>query len=156
WVAKGRRAGRKRRLRWRGVAFAALFGLLLAYYELSASGPNVSTWWDVAWLAVVLIPSVFLLVWLVLPLQHARGLLATALAFALLAFLLHRGDFEVTANFCKLAAVTGLAFWFLGYFETVAWVVVVALIIPWIDAYSVWRGPTHHIVTQRREIFSAL
>jgi hypothetical protein len=36
----------------------------------------------------------------------------------------------------------------------VAWVAVVALIIPWVDAISVWRGPTKHIVTHQRELFT--
>ena len=53
-------------------------------------------------------------------------------------------------------AVTLLAFWFLTYFETAAWVMAVALIIPWVDAYSVWRGPTKHIIEQRRELFTTL
>ena len=39
-------------------------------------------WWDVAFLAFVLIPAVFALVWLVLPLRRARGLVAAALGLA--------------------------------------------------------------------------
>ena len=61
---------------------------------------------------------------------------------------------DVLANFAKLAAVTLIAWWFLTYFETVAWVTLVALIIPWVDAVSVWRGPTKHIVTHQRELFT--
>jgi hypothetical protein len=34
------------------------------------------------------------------------------------------------------------------------WVVLVALIIPWVDAYSVWRGPTKVIVDQHRNVFT--
>jgi hypothetical protein len=30
----------------------------------------------------------------------------------------------------------------------------VAVIVPWVDAYSVWRGPTKHIVTHQRELFT--
>ena len=30
----------------------------------------------------------------------------------------------------------------------------VAVIVPWVDAYSVWRGPTKHILTHRRELFT--
>src|SRR5207244_8787075 len=45
-------------------------------------------------------------------------------------------------NLSKLFAVTLIGFWFLEYFETAGWVVLVAFIIPWVDAYSVWRGPT--------------
>jgi len=29
------------------------------------------------------------------------------------------------------------------------------LIIPWVDAISVWRGPTKHIVTHQPELFTA-
>ena len=68
--------------------------------------------------------------------------------------MLEVSGFGVLANFAKLAAVTLLAFWFLSYFETVAWVALVALIVPWVDAYSVWRGPTKHIITQQRELFT--
>ena len=32
----------------------------------------------------------------------------------------------------------------------------VACIIPWVDAYSVWRGPTKVIVTHHAQVFTAL
>ena len=32
----------------------------------------------------------------------------------------------------------------------------VAAIIPWVDAYSVWRGPTKHIVENHEHVFSVL
>jgi hypothetical protein len=28
------------------------------------------------------------------------------------------------------------------------------LIVPWVDAVSVWRGPTKHIVTHQKEVFT--
>src|SRR5207244_3754013 len=59
-------------------------------------------------------------------------------------------------NLSKLFAVTLIGFWFLEYFETAAWVVLVACIIPWVDAYSVWRGPTKVIVTHHAHVFTAL
>jgi hypothetical protein len=37
-----------------------------------------------------------------------------------------------------------------------SWVVVVALIIPWVDAYSVWRGPTNTIVHHHKGVFERL
>jgi hypothetical protein len=52
--------------------------------------------------------------------------------------------------------VTGLGFWFLRYFENLNWVVLVAALVPAIDAVSVWRGPTRHIVEEEEEVFSAL
>jgi hypothetical protein len=116
----------------------------------------MSLWWDVAWIALVLMPCVFGLVLLALPLRGYRGVLPAGLAFAVLAAALTIADFNVYANFARLAATMFLGWWFLGYFETVAWVVLVACIIPWVDAYSVWRGPTKEIVAHHQHAFSVL
>jgi hypothetical protein len=136
---------------------AALLGLsvgLGAYYVWSDSLPDLSSWGDVVFLGLLVIPAVFALVYLALPLRRAGHLLLWGAGVALLAAALEILDFDVLANFAKLAAVTLLAFWFLSFFETVAWVTVVALIIPWVDAISVWRGPTKHIVTKQPELFT--
>ena len=143
-------------LRARGAVFAALAAVLAAYYASSQSLWNASTWWDVALLAVVLIPAVFALVYLVLPLLRARGLFLLALALVALAAILTVGDLDTLANFAKLGAMTTLAFWFLGYFESLGWIVLVAAIVPWVDAWSVWRGPTHVIVAHGRQVFTTL
>jgi hypothetical protein len=45
---------------------------------------------------------------------------------------------------------------FLRFFEELSWVVLVACIVPWVDSYSVWRGPTKTIVTQKPQVFDAL
>jgi hypothetical protein len=135
---------------------SALLGLgaaLAVYYATSESWWTASTWWDVAFLACVLIPAVFALVWLVLPWWNARGLFAVGLAFGVLAALLTIAGADAAANFAKLFAVAAIGFWFLRWFETAAWVVLVALIIPWVDAYSVWRGPTKHILAHQKELF---
>ena len=105
-------------------------------------------------LGLVLIPAVFALVYFALPVRRARHLLLWGAGVALLAAALQMSGLDVLANFAKLAAVTLIAFWFLSYFETAAWVVVVALVIPWVDAISVWRGPTKHIVTRQPELFT--
>ena len=60
------------------------------------------------------------------------------------------------ANFAKLGTMTFLAWAFLRFFEELSWVVLVACIVPFVDSYSVWRGPTKTIVTQKPEVFSAL
>jgi hypothetical protein len=36
------------------------------------------------------------------------------------------------------------------------WAALIAVIIPWVDAISVWRGPTEHVVEQRPELFDAV
>jgi hypothetical protein len=143
---------------WRIAALAALAVALGLYYRFHASLPNTSTWGDVAFLAVVLMPAVLLLVYLVLPLRRGRDvqLLLIGLAFALLALLLHRADLNALSDFAKLGAMAFLAFWFLNFFEALSWVVLVACIVPWVDAYSVWRGPTNNIVHNHRHVFSTL
>src|SRR5205085_571647 len=67
----------------RVLAFGVLAVALGLYYGFHESLPNTSTWGDVAFLALLLIPAVLGLVYLVLPLRAARELelLLVALAF---------------------------------------------------------------------------
>jgi hypothetical protein len=138
------------------VAGAVLVGALVAWYELYRHLPDVSSAVDVTIVGAAVLPATFALVWLALPLRHARGLLAVAAAVAVLAAALYAADAEVGANFAKLAAASLVAFAFLAYFEQLWWLVSLALLVPLVDAISVWRGPTHHIVTEQPRVFSAL
>ena len=140
----------------RSPALLGLFALLVVYYETSTHLWQAGTWWDVAWLVFVLIPAVFGLVLLALPLREARWLLPVGLALAALTIVLTVADADVFANFARLGATTLLGWWFLGFFEAVSWVVLVACIIPWVDAYSVWRGPTKHIIEHHAHVFDVL
>jgi hypothetical protein len=106
--------------------------------------------------AVVLMPLTFALVYLVLPFRTARGLPLVAVALAVLAVALQLAGLDSAADFAKVFAVSFLAWWFLTVFEEVSWVVIVACVIPWVDAYSVWRGPTKHIVEHERGLFDNL
>lgn len=137
-------------------AFAVLVAALAAYYAGSDSLWDAGVWWDVAWLALVLIPAVFAVVWFLLPLWSARGLGLVAAAFAVLTVLLSLADFGALANFSKLVTMTLVGFWFLTFFESVLWVGLVAAVIPLVDALSVWRGPTRHIVDEEPQIFTTL
>lgn len=141
-----------------GRAAALLSGVAaLALYDVfHASLWNASTWWDVAFISLVLMPLTFSLVWLALPLRTARGLLPVGIALAVLTYALHVAGWRTPENILKVFAITLIGFWFLGYFESAAWVVLVALIIPWVDAYSVWKGPTKVIVTQHQQVFTTL
>ena len=142
----------------RVAAFVALFAVDVAYYEWCSSLPNLSFWWDVVLLAFPLIPAVFALVYLILPLREVEGwwLLGAAVVVALLAFGFDRAGWGIPANFAKLFAPVLFGWWFLQFFESLSWVVLVASIVPFVDAYSVWRGPTHHIVTHRQNVFTSL
>jgi hypothetical protein len=134
----------------------ALLGVLVLYYETSTRLWHWGVWGDVAWIAVVLMPAVFGLVLLALPLRDARGLLPVGLAFAVLAAVLTWADVNVFANFARLAAATLIGWWFLRWFEDLSWVVIVAAIIPFVDSLSVWRGPTKTITTKHPKVFDVL
>jgi hypothetical protein len=140
----------------RPAAGAVLFAALVVYYETHGHWWNASLWWDIAWIACVLMPVVLALVLLALPLREWRGTFAVGVAFVVLAIVLQVAHADVFANFARLAATTLIGWWFLSLFETLWWVVVVALIIPWVDAYSVWRGPTKEIVTHHAHVFTVL
>ncbi len=142
------------RSRW--VAFAAVLAGLAAYDAVHESLPDIGLWWDVAMVALVLMPLTFALVYLVLPFRTARGLPLVAVALAVLAAALQAEGLDSAAGFAKLFAVVFLAWWFLTVFEEVSWVVIVACVIPWVDAYSVWRGPTKHIVEHERGLLDNL
>ncbi len=136
--------------------FAALLAALITYDEVSSHLWRAGVWWDVAWLTFVLIPATFALVLIALPLRTARGLLPTGVAFALLAGVLTWADIDVFANFARLAAATLIGWWFLGWFEDVSWAVLIAVVIPFADALSVWRGPTKQIVSKHAHVFDIL
>jgi hypothetical protein len=138
----------------RVTALLILAIYLGVYYAVAESLPSVSLWWQIAVIALLVIPPVFALVYFALPLRATKWLLPAGIGLAVLAAVLQIVGLDVLANFAKLGAVTLLAWWFLGFFETAAWVTVVALIVPWVDAASVWRGPTKHIVTHQRELFT--
>ncbi|HEV3402794.1 MAG TPA: hypothetical protein VG073_00825 [Gaiellaceae bacterium] len=143
-------------LKRRAAAGAALLAVLVAYYTWQGSLPRLGLWGDIAFVALVLIPAVFALVWFALPARRAPWVLPAAGLAVALAVVLQQVHAPIPANFLKLAATTTIAFWFLGFFESISWVALVALIIPWVDAYSVWRGPTHHIIKHEQHLFSLL
>jgi hypothetical protein len=138
---------------------AALLGLAAALTVWSALATELDPWslWpSILLVALVLMPAAFALVWLALPLWNASRLLLLGAACVLAAVATSVLGLDSVANTCKLAGVTLLGWWFLSYFETVAWVVLVAAIIPLVDAYSVWRGPTKTITEEHAQVFDAL
>ena len=140
----------------RAAALLGLFVALVVYYETSSSLWHWGVWGSVAWISCVLIPAVFLLVWLALPLRGTRALLFLAPAFVVLAVILTSIDNDLWSNFARLAAAVLVGWVFLRVFESVSWVALVAAIIPFVDSVSVWRGPTKTIPTKHPEVFDVL
>ena len=140
----------------RALAFTALTGAFAAYSAGAGRLWDAGLWPDILFLSLVVFPATLALVWLALPLQHRRGLLLAALGLAVLAVLLRLAELDVLFNLAKFFALVALGFWFLSYFETVLWAALVALIIPWVDAISVWRGPTDYVVSEQPSVFENL
>jgi hypothetical protein len=143
----------------RAAALLAVVTLLAVYYGVSESLFDLGLWGDVAFVGLVLIPAFFLLTWLTLPLRRAASTWAlggAAFALVLVAVLFELLDLDIAANFVKFAAVTALGWWFLSFFESVSWVLLVSLLIIPVDTYSVFQGPTKVIVEEQPQVFDAL
>jgi hypothetical protein len=139
--------------RERARALAALLVLLVAYEQWHSALPGLPFRWEVALLCGAIIPAFLAPVWLVLPLRRERWLLPVGLGFAVLATVCEILHLGILSNLSKLAATTALGFWFLQWFEAVSWVVLVACIIPFVDAFSVYRGPTKAITHSHFSVY---
>lgn len=144
---------RERALRLRSVLAAGFLLLLGVYYAGSEFLPDLPEWASVLWVGFVLSALAFAPVALALPLRRERLLLPIALAFAAIAVVLYLAGADLYASLPKLAAAALLGFLFLRYFEKLSWIVLLALLIPAADTLSVWRGPTHYVVTEKPQVF---
>lgn len=139
--------------RRRALALAGLTGALVAYTAGSEHLWDAGLWPDVVFLSLVVIPAVFLVPWLALPLAFKGKLLLAGLGLLVLGVLFRLAGLDVLFNFAKLFGLVVLGFWFLSYFETVAWAVLVAAIIPWVDIWSVFFGPTGEVTENHPGVF---
>lgn len=129
---------------------------LVAWFETAPHLGRLSEWKAVVAVAVCVLPGMFALAYLALPLCGERWLPVAAGALALLAVGLSVAHQPVFSNLAKFAAVTSAGWAFMQLFETLAWAVLIAAVIPWVDAYSVWRGPTHSITQHHAAVFTSL
>ena len=83
-------------------------------------------------------------------------MVAAAAACALLALGCSVAGWGLAANFAKLWAAVFAGWAFLMLFERLWWVVLVAVLIPVVDAASVWRGPTHAITSHHIGVYTAV
>ena len=137
----------------RTAALAAVAAAIVAWDAGAGALPNVGRWPDVLVVALVLLPLTFSVPWIALPTAAARGILPIAVALGVLAVLLDLAGLGSLFNVVKLLALTAVGFWFMRLFEALSWVVLIAAIIPWVDALSVWRGPTGYVVSEQPNLF---
>jgi hypothetical protein len=141
----------------RAAALLILLAALAVWFEIAPHLHPLSEWWSVAVISCVVMPAMFGLTWLALPLrEHRRISVGGSLTCVALALLLGALDAPVFANFAKFGAVTLAGWVFLWAFESLSWVVLVACLIPWVDAYSVWHGPTRDITDNHPAVFTKL
>jgi hypothetical protein len=139
----------------RAAALAALLVVLVAYEAGARHLPGLPSGLDVAFLALVVFPAFAAAIWLALPLTRAgtRALLVLAVVAGVLAVALTLLGVDSMANVSKLASYALFGFWFLTLFEELWWVALIAVLVPWVDIWSVAAGPTEYVVEERPGIF---
>jgi len=135
------------------LRFGALAAAVLAWFLAAPHLPGLSLWWDIVLVSFVVMPATLLLVLWALPLWNRRWLPVGAGVLALAAFGFAEAGWGLPENFAKLFAAVFAGWAFLILFERLSWVVIVALVIPLVDAVSVWRGPTHSITTHHFHVY---
>jgi hypothetical protein len=141
-----------RRLR----AFVALAAVVVAWFVVAPHLAAVALWPAIAIVSGAVMPATLLLVLLALPLWTRPWLLPAAVALALVAFVCTELGWGLAANFAKMWAAVFAGWAFLRLFEELSWVVLVAVVIPVVDAISVWRGPTHAITAHHFEVYTSV
>lgn len=144
--------------RRRATALAGLLAALVVYSAAAGDLPELPSGLDVVFLSAVVLPAFSLAIWLALPLARSgiRVLLAGAVLAALLAIALDALGAESGANVAKLAAYALLGFAFLTVFEELWWIALVAVLVPWVDIWSVAVGPTEYVIDERPGIFERI
>jgi len=144
--------------RRRRAALAVLLVALAAYGAIAPQLPELPSGVEVAVLAVVVFPAFAACIWLALPLARLPSLrlVLLAVAAALLALGLAVLGVDSVANVAKLACFALVGFGFLALFEELWWLALIALLVPWVDIWSVAAGPTEYVVEERPGVFERI
>jgi hypothetical protein len=140
----------------RAAALAALLAALVAYGALAGELPELpSDDLDVVFYALVVLPAFAAAIWLALPLARTSTTTLVVLAAACggLAVALSLLAVDSAANVAKLACYALAGFAFLSLFEELWWITLVAVLVPWVDIWSVAAGPTEYVVEERPGLF---
>ena len=144
--------------RRRAAALGALLVGLVTYGVVAPNLPGLPSGVDVAFHAVIVFPAFAAAIWLALPLARLRSLQLVLLAIGAgaLALGLALLDADSAANVAKLACFALVGFGFLTLFEELWWLALVAILVPWVDIWSVAAGPTEYVVEERPGIFEKI
>jgi hypothetical protein len=145
------------RARLRVAAFVLVAAAVVTWDAVAPHIGSIGGWSEVVVIAAGVLPATLALIFLALPLWARRRVVAVALVvFLAAAVATWEADLHLASNFLKLAAYTCAGWAFLWFFEELGWVLLIALIIPFVDAISVAAGPTHTIVNHHIEVYSAV
>jgi len=142
----------------RALALGALLATLLAYGAFAEHFWELPSGLDVAFHSLVVFPAFAAVIWLALPLAssgHAFLLGATGVV-GLAAVGLTLLDLDSAANVAKLLCYTLLGLWFLSLFEELWWIALVAVLVPWVDIWSVVTGPTRYVLDEQPGFFEQI
>ena len=143
---------------WRVVAFVALALAVGTWFAGAARLGAVSLWPTIIIVSAGVLPATLLLIYIALPLSRFRWtvLALCALTLALLAFGYSEAGWGFAANFAKLWAAVFAGWAFLYLFYDVGLIVLIAAIIPIVDAISVFTpgAPTHQIIKNHISIYN--
>ncbi|MEI8105603.1 MAG: hypothetical protein WCH31_07150 [Actinomycetes bacterium] len=141
----------------RSPALLAVGVVLAGWYAATPHLGTLSLWPNIVLVSVAVMPAVFATVGIVLPLWRRGSLLPATAAFLVATVALTQTGLPTVANFTKLAAATLFGFWAVRFFDELSWPVLIASLIPWVDIYSVFWGPTHEIASGKHEhVFTTL
>jgi hypothetical protein len=142
----------------RGAARAGLLLALVAYGAGASRLPELPSALDVAFYAAVVLPALATAIWLALPLARTgtRNLVLLAAISAALAVALTLLEVDSLANVAKLGCYALAGFAFLSLFEELWWLTLVAVLVPWMDIWSVAAGPTEYVVEERPGLFESV
>jgi hypothetical protein len=144
--------------RRRATALAVLLVSLIAYSAGARRLPELPSHLDVVFYALVVLPAFAAAIWLALPISRTRTrtLLLLAAGAGALAIVFSLLDIGSVANIAKLACYALAGFTFLSLFEELWWLTLVAVLVPWVDIWSVAAGPTEYVVEERPGIFEGV
>jgi hypothetical protein len=144
--------------RRRALALAALAAGLVAFGAVAASLPELSEGTAIAVAGFIVLPAFTATIWLALPVArgYAMWLLFAGAIAGVGWVVLYLAGLGVVSNVSKLACFVLVGFWFLSLFEALWWLSLVAILVPWVDIWSVFFGPTEYVTEERPGIFESI
>jgi hypothetical protein len=140
----------------RVAAFVVLAAAVVTWSDIALRIAPVGLWPSVAIISGGVLPATLGLVLIALPFWSRRWIIAAGVVFGMAAVGTWEAHWHLASNFAKLGAYVCAGWVFLRLFEELSWVVIVAAIIPFVDAVSVAAGPTNQIVNHHPAVYSTV